>query len=57
MKFRIYKKLSNVGLWTISTRWWQNLTVGEAIVLMHKAFDVEQYISHPSDWFRGPGQT
>ena len=32
MKFRIYKKLSNVGLWTISTRWWQNLTVGEAIV-------------------------
>jgi len=37
MKFRTYKNsdltVSEIGLWTISTRWWRNLTVGEAIVL------------------------
>jgi aryl-alcohol dehydrogenase-like predicted oxidoreductase len=28
------------GLWTISTGWWGNFTGGEAIALMHKAFDL-----------------
>jgi aryl-alcohol dehydrogenase-like predicted oxidoreductase len=46
MKFRTYKNtdltVSEVGfgLWTISTGWWGNFTEGEAIALMHKAFDV-----------------
>ena len=45
MKFRTYKNtgltVSEVGfgLWTISTGWWGNFTEGEAIALMHKAFD------------------
>src|SRR3982074_2028839 len=45
MRFRTYKntdlKVSEVGfgLWTISTGWWGNFTEGEAIALMHKAFD------------------
>src|SRR5947207_4988022 len=29
-----------VGLWTISTGWWGNFTEGEAISLMHRAFDL-----------------
>src|SRR5205085_11222015 len=28
------------GLWTVSTGWWGNFTEGEAIALMHKAFDL-----------------
>jgi aryl-alcohol dehydrogenase-like predicted oxidoreductase len=46
VKFRTYKntdlKVSEVGfgLWTISTGWWGNFTEGEAIALMHKAFDL-----------------
>jgi len=28
------------GLWTISTGWWGNYTEGEALALMHKAFDL-----------------
>jgi aryl-alcohol dehydrogenase-like predicted oxidoreductase len=46
MRFRAYKNtdltLSEVGfgLWTISTGWWGNFTEGEAIALMHKAFDL-----------------
>jgi aryl-alcohol dehydrogenase-like predicted oxidoreductase len=28
------------GLWTISTGWWGNFTEGEAVALMHKAFDL-----------------
>ena len=28
------------GLWTISTGWWGQFTEGEAIALMHKAFDL-----------------
>jgi aryl-alcohol dehydrogenase-like predicted oxidoreductase len=46
MKFRTYKntdlKVSEVGfgLWTISTGWWGQFTEGEAIALMHKAFDL-----------------
>jgi aryl-alcohol dehydrogenase-like predicted oxidoreductase len=46
MKFRTYKKtdltVSEVGfgLWTISTGWWGNFTEGEAIALMHQAFDL-----------------
>jgi aryl-alcohol dehydrogenase-like predicted oxidoreductase len=46
VKFRTYKntdlKVSEVGfgLWTISTGWWGTFTEGEAIALMHKAFDL-----------------
>jgi len=46
MRFRAYKNteltVSEVGfgLWTISTGWWGNFTEGEAIALMHKAFDL-----------------
>ncbi len=46
MHFRTYKDtdltVSEVGfgLWTISTGWWGNFTEGEAIALMHKAFDL-----------------
>jgi aryl-alcohol dehydrogenase-like predicted oxidoreductase len=46
MRFRTYKntdlRVSEVGfgLWTISTGWWGNFSEGEAIALMHKAFDL-----------------
>src|SRR5258708_300752 len=46
MRFRTYKntdlRVSGVGfgLWTISTGWWGQFTEGEAIALMHKAFDL-----------------
>jgi aryl-alcohol dehydrogenase-like predicted oxidoreductase len=46
MRFRTYKNtdltVSEVGfgLWTISTGWWGNFTEGEAVALMHKAFDL-----------------
>jgi aryl-alcohol dehydrogenase-like predicted oxidoreductase len=46
MRFRTYKNtdltVSEVGfgLWTISTGWWGNFTEGEAIALMHRAFDL-----------------
>jgi aryl-alcohol dehydrogenase-like predicted oxidoreductase len=46
VKFRTYKNtdltVSEVGfgLWTVSTGWWGNFTEGEAIALMHKAFDL-----------------
>jgi len=46
MRFRNYKNtdltVSEVGfgLWTISTGWWGNFTDGEAVALMHKAFDL-----------------
>src|ERR1700724_1414218 len=46
MRYRSYKntdlRVSEVGfvLWTVSTGWWGNFTEGEAIALMHKAFDL-----------------
>ncbi len=46
MRYRTYKNTSlsvsevGFGLWTISTGWWGNFTEGEAIALMHKAFDL-----------------
>jgi len=46
MKFRTYRNtdltVSEVGfgLWTISTGWWGNYTEGEALALMHQAFDL-----------------
>ncbi len=46
MRFRTYKNSDltvselGFGLWTISTGWWGNFTEGEAIALMHKAFDL-----------------
>jgi aryl-alcohol dehydrogenase-like predicted oxidoreductase len=46
MRLRTYKntdlRVSEVGfgLWTISTGWWGQFTEGEAIALMHKAFDL-----------------
>jgi aryl-alcohol dehydrogenase-like predicted oxidoreductase len=46
MRFRTYKNtdltVSEVGfgLWTISTGWWGNFTEGEAVALMHRAFNL-----------------
>src|SRR6266540_2814690 len=46
MRFRTYKNTNltvsevGFGLWTVSTGWWGNFTEGEAISLMHKAFDL-----------------
>ena len=46
MCFRTYKNtdltVSEVGfgMWTISTGWWGKYTEGEALALMHKAFDL-----------------
>jgi aryl-alcohol dehydrogenase-like predicted oxidoreductase len=46
MRFRTFKntdlRVSEVGfgMWTISTGWWGNYTEGEALRLMHKAFDL-----------------
>src|SRR5205814_2673094 len=46
MRFRTYKNTDltvseiGFGLWTISTGWWGNFTEGEAVALMHKAFDL-----------------
>jgi len=46
MRFRTYTNtdltVSEVGfgMWTVSTGWWGNFTEGEAIALMHKAFDL-----------------
>jgi aryl-alcohol dehydrogenase-like predicted oxidoreductase len=46
MKFRTFRNtdltVSEVGfgLWTISTGWWGQYTEGEALALMHKAFDL-----------------
>src|SRR4026209_2438673 len=46
MRFRTYKNTDltvsegGFGLWTISTAWWGNFTEGEAIALLHKAFDL-----------------
>jgi aryl-alcohol dehydrogenase-like predicted oxidoreductase len=46
MRFRTYKNTDltvseiGFGLWTVSTGWWGNFTEGEAISLMHKAFDL-----------------
>jgi aryl-alcohol dehydrogenase-like predicted oxidoreductase len=46
MKYRAFKNtdltVSEVGfgLWTVSTGWWGNFTDGEAMKLMHQAFDL-----------------
>lgn len=46
MRYRKYKgtglEVSEVGfgLWTVSTGWWGQFTEGEAVTLMHKAFDL-----------------
>jgi aryl-alcohol dehydrogenase-like predicted oxidoreductase len=46
MRFRTYKNTDlsvsqiGFGLWTISTGWWGQFTEGEAVALMHKAFDL-----------------
>lgn len=46
MEFRTYRNTDltvsavGFGLWTVSTGWWGNYTEGEAIALMHKAFDL-----------------
>jgi aryl-alcohol dehydrogenase-like predicted oxidoreductase len=46
MRFHTYKNTDltvseiGFGLWTISTGWWGNFTEGEAVALMHGAFDL-----------------
>src|SRR5213596_1839043 len=55
MHFRTYKNtdlaVSEVGfgMWTMSTGWWGNFTEGEAIALMHKAFDLGITLFDASD--------
>jgi aryl-alcohol dehydrogenase-like predicted oxidoreductase len=57
MRFRTYKntdlKVSEVGfgLWTISTGWWGQFTEGEAIALMHKAFDLGMTLFDAADTY------
>jgi aryl-alcohol dehydrogenase-like predicted oxidoreductase len=57
MRFRTYKNtdltVSEVGfgLWTISTGWWGNFTEGEAIALMHKAFDMGMTLFDAADTY------
>src|SRR3954464_9292880 len=57
MRFRTYKNtdltVSEVGfgLWTISTGWWGNFTEGEAIALMHKAFDLGMTLYDAADTY------
>ena len=46
MKYRALRKTNlkvseiGFGMWTVSTGWWGKFTEGEAIALMHKAFDL-----------------
>jgi aryl-alcohol dehydrogenase-like predicted oxidoreductase len=46
MRFRTFKNTDltvseiGFGMWTLSTGWWGNYTEGEALKLMHKAFDL-----------------
>lgn len=46
MKYRTLRKTDlkvseiGFGLWTVSTGWWGKFTEGEAIALMHQAFDL-----------------
>ena len=57
MRFRSYKNtdltVSEVGfgLWTISTGWWGNFTEGEAISLMHRAFDLGVMLFDAADTY------
>src|SRR5437773_8486851 len=57
MRFRAYKNtdltVSEVGfgLWTVSTGWWGNFTEGEAISLMHKAFDLGMTLFDAADTY------
>ena len=57
MRFRTYKNtdllVSEVGfgLWTISTGWWGQFTEGEAIALMHKAFDLGMTLFDAADTY------
>src|SRR6201982_1487968 len=57
MRFRTYKNtdltVSEVGfgMWTVSTGWWGKFTEGEAIGLMHKAFDLGITLFDSADTF------
>ena len=57
MRYRTYKntdlRVSEVGfgLWTISTGWWGQFTEGEAIALMHKAFDLGMTLFDAADTY------
>jgi aryl-alcohol dehydrogenase-like predicted oxidoreductase len=57
MRYRTYKntdlEVSEVGfgLWTISTGWWGQFTEGEAIALMHKAFDLGMTLFDAADTY------
>jgi aryl-alcohol dehydrogenase-like predicted oxidoreductase len=57
MRYRKYRntdlKVSEVGfgLWTISTGWWGQFTEGEAIGLMHKAFDLGMTLFDAADTY------
>jgi aryl-alcohol dehydrogenase-like predicted oxidoreductase len=38
-------------MWTISTGWWGNFTEGEAVALMHKAFDLGMTLFDAADTY------
>jgi aryl-alcohol dehydrogenase-like predicted oxidoreductase len=57
MKYRVLRK-SNVkvsevgfGMWTVSTGWWGKFTEGEAIALLHKAFDLGMNLFDAADTY------
>jgi aryl-alcohol dehydrogenase-like predicted oxidoreductase len=57
MRFRNFKntelRVSEVGfgMWTISTGWWGSYTEGEALKLMHKAFDLGVILFDAADTY------
>ena len=57
MRFRTYKNTDltvseiGFGLWTISTGWWGNFTEGEAVALMHTAFDLGVTVFDAADTY------
>lgn len=57
MKYRVLRntniKVSEVGfgMWTVSTGWWGKFTEGEAIALMHKAFDLGMNLFDAADTY------
>jgi len=57
MKYRVLRKTNvkvsevGFGMWTVSTGWWGKFTEGEAIALMHKAFDLGMNLFDAADTY------
>jgi aryl-alcohol dehydrogenase-like predicted oxidoreductase len=58
MKYRTLRKTNlkvsevGFGLWTVATGWWGKFTEGEAIQLLHKAFDLGINLYDAADTYR-----